>query len=134
MKEEASNVLRVYKDLDLNFKVHPIKKDLNKTIGENAIINSVKNLLLTGHYERPFQPYLGSNITKLLFEPLDALTARSIDTEIKTVLSNFEKRVEVISVKSIINYELNGFNVTLTFRPKNLVTPIKINFFLQRVR
>jgi len=76
MKEEASNVLRVYKDLDLNFKVHPIKKDLNKTIGENAIINSVKNLLLTGHYERPFQPYLGSNITKLLFEPLDALTAR----------------------------------------------------------
>lgn len=132
--ELASNVLRVFKDLDLNFKIHPIKKDLNKVIGEKAIINSVKNLLLTGHYERPFQPYLGSNITKLLFEPLDALTARNLNTEIRTVLENFEKRVEVISVDSIPNYDLNGFSVTLTFRPKNLITPIRINFFLERVR
>jgi phage baseplate assembly protein W len=134
MKEQASNVLRSYKDLDLNFKVHPIKKDINKTIGENAIIASVKNLLLTDHYERPFQPYLGSNIKKLLFEPLDTLTARSIDTEIKTVLTNFEKRVDVISVNVIANYDQNGFNVTLTIRPKNLITPLQINFFLQRVR
>lgn len=134
MNEQASNVLRVYKDLDLNFKIHPIKKDINKTVGENAIVASVKNLLLTNHYERPFQPYIGCNIKKLLFEPMDPIVARSIDTEIRTTLANFEKRVDVVSVSVIPNFDQNGFNVTLTIRPKNLVTPIQINFFLERVR
>ena len=67
----ANNVIRIYKDLDMTMAIHPIKKDLNRLIGEYAIINSVKNLLLTGHYERPFQPEIGSNVRRLLFENLD---------------------------------------------------------------
>jgi phage baseplate assembly protein W len=130
----ASNELRAYKDLDMNFTIHPIKKDINKVIGENAIINSVKNLLLTNHYERPFQPYLGSNIRKLLFEPLDAIVARTLEVEITNVLTNFEPRAEIIEVKVIPKYEENGFQVTLTFKPINLLTPITITFFLERVR
>ncbi len=129
-----SNVLRVYSDLDMNFNIHPIKKDVNKVIGERAIINAIKNLLLTNHYERPFQPYLGSNIKKLLFEPLDDITARTLDTEIRTTLRNFEPRVEVIDVIVKALYQQNGFEVTLNFRPLNLLTPIQITFFLERVR
>jgi len=71
-----SNVIRSYKDLDLNFAIHPIKKDINKVIGENAVIASLRNLLLTAQFERPFQPYLGGNIKALLFEPLDVITAK----------------------------------------------------------
>jgi len=130
----ASNQLREYRDLDMNFAIHPIKKDINKVIGEYAIINSIKNLLLTNYYERPFQPFLGSNVRKLLFEPLDAIVARTLEIEIKNVLQNFEPRVQVISVKVIAKMEENGFDVTLEFKPLNILTPITITFFLERVR
>lgn len=130
----ANNVIRVYKDLDLTMEIHPIKKDVNKLIGEYAIINSVKNLLLTSHYERPFQPELGSNIRRLLFEPLDPISASTLNTEIQNTLSNFEPRVFVLSCKTSPNYQENGFNVNLTFRLINSTKPITIDFFLERIR
>jgi phage baseplate assembly protein W len=130
----TSNQLREYKDLDMNFIIHPIKKDINKVVGEKAIINSIKNLLLTNHYERPFQPHLGSNIRKLLFEPLDALVARSLEIEIRTVLQNFEPRVKIISIRVSPQVQQNAFQVTLEFQPLNTLAPITITFFLERVR
>lgn len=133
-KQLASNVLRQYSDLDMTFTIHPIKKDVNKLYGERAIINAMKNLLLTNHYERPFQPYLGSNVKKLLFEPLDDITARTLETEIRNVLKNFEPRVDVLQVFVKAEYEKNGFVVNLIFRPISLTTPIEITFFLERVR
>lgn len=129
-----SNQLRQYKDLDMNFIIHPIKKDINKVVGEKAIINAIKNLLLTNHYERPFQPHLGSNIRKLLFEPLDSIVARSLEIEIRSVLQNFEPRVQVISIRVIPELEQNAFQVTLEFQPLNTLAPITITFFLERVR
>ena len=65
--------VRVFKDLDLNFTAHPILKDINKHVNEYAVINSVKNLVLTNFYERPFRPELGSNIRRMLFENVDNL-------------------------------------------------------------
>ena len=59
---------REYRDLDLNFKIHPIRKDINKHTAEMAVINSIKNLVLTQHYEVPFQPEIGCNSSTLLFE------------------------------------------------------------------
>ena len=64
---------RSFKDLDLNFNIHPIRKDVTKHLNEYAVVNAVKNLILTNHYERPFRPNVGSNIRRLLFEPVDAI-------------------------------------------------------------
>ena len=50
--------------------VHPIRKDINKVTNQMAVINSIKNIILTSHYEKPFQPEFGSNVRKLLFENL----------------------------------------------------------------
>jgi len=73
---------RTFSDLDLNFKLHPVKKDINIHLNELAITNSIKNLVLTNHYERPFQPNVGSNIRRLLFDNLDSITAANIEREI----------------------------------------------------
>jgi phage baseplate assembly protein W len=129
-----SNVTRSYKDLDLNFAIHPIKKDINKVIGENAVIASLRNLLLTAQFERPFQPYLGGNIKALLFEPLDVITAKNLEVQIKTTVDNFEPRVIVQSVLVKPDFDNNGFIVNLTFRLVNQLNPIQITFFLERVR
>ncbi len=130
----TTNVTRVYKDLDLNFTVHPVKKDVSKHSGERAVINSIKNLILTNHYERPFQPDLGSNVQRLLFENVDAINAAALEREILQVIKNFEPRVRVNKVSVLPDYDNNRFVVDMEFIINNLTNPITINFFLERVR
>ena len=59
---------RVYKDLNLNFTANPITGDVATVTDVNAVKRSVRNLLLTNHYDKPFHPEIGSNVTSLLFE------------------------------------------------------------------
>ena len=125
---------REYRDLDLNFKIHPIRKDINKHTAEMAVINSIKNLVMTQHYEVPFQPEVGSNIQKLLFEPLDSVTGSLVEMEIKQTIQNFEPRVSVSKVQVFPNYDKNGFSVGMEFYIINRTDPITIKFFLERVR
>ena len=91
---------KTFKDLDLNFVIHPVRKDINVLKNENAIISSVKNLILTNHYERPFRPELGSNLRRLLFENVDVLLAAQIEREIEETITNFEPRVEISKVEA----------------------------------
>lgn len=130
----TTNVARTYKDLDLLFNVHPIKKDVNKHTAEMAVINSIKNLVLTNHYERPFQPEIGSNVSKLLFEQLDFVTAAALEREIIQTIKNFEPRASVYRVKALPDYDNNGFTVDMEFTIINRTEPITITFFLDRVR
>ena len=128
------NTNRTFSDLDLNFKLHPVKKDVNILLNELAISNSIKNLVLTNHYERPFQPEVGSNIRKLLFDNLDAITAANIEREIKETIDNFEPRARVHQVTAVAAPDENGYRMKLEFFVLNNTSPITINFFLERVR
>lgn len=125
---------RTFYDLDLNFQPHPVTGDIVRIKNENAIVTSVKNLLLTNFYDRLFNPQIGSNLNNLLFEMLDGLTAGSIAEDIRTVIRNFEPRVRVDSVNVTPDYDNNGFNVTMEFFIVNNPEPISINFFLERTR
>jgi len=125
---------RSYRDLDLNFTVHPVKKDVSVHLNEKAVINSVKNLVSTNFYERPFQPELGSSIRALLFEPVDSVFGASIERRLLDVVNNYEPRVSVESVVAIPAPDENGYKVTMTFFIINLPNPITINFFLERIR
>ena len=121
-------------DLDLNFAIHPVRKDINKHRGELAVINSIKNLISTNHYEVPFQPEVGSNIRKLLFEPLDMVTATLIEREIIETINNFEPRAIVTKVAIKPDFDNNGFQIELLFKIINRTDPVAIKFFLERVR
>ena len=97
MATVVTQTTRKYKDLDLSFTAHPIRKDVNKHIDEMAVINSVKNLLLTSHYEKLFRPEIGSNLSKLLFEQILYIekinneatpkVVRSIKDNVRTVIA-----------------------------------------------
>ena len=130
----TTKVARTYKDLDLLFNIHPVKKDINKHTAEMAVINSVKNLILTNHYERLFQPDLGSNVNKILFENMDAVMASTLEREIIQVINNFEPRVTIYKVVVKADYDNNGFSIDMEFLINNQTEPVTITFFLERVR
>jgi phage baseplate assembly protein W len=125
---------RTFKDLDLNFEIHPIRKDINLLKNEFAIINSVKNLVLTNFYERPFQPQLGSNVRRLLFENIDTIVAAQLERAVEETIRNFEPRVQISKITAVPRPDENKYGMTLEFFVINNANPITINFFLERIR
>jgi phage baseplate assembly protein W len=91
-------------------------------------------LISTRHYEIPFQPEVGCNVQKLLFEPLDAVTATLIEREITETINNFEPRAEILKVSVSADTDNNGFKVDMLFKIINRTDPVAIKFFLERVR
>ena len=134
MATVTTNISTAFSDLDLNFTIHPVKKDINRYTNETAVINSIKNLILTNHYERPFQPNIGSNVRRLLFENMDTITATTLEQEIKQTIQNYEPRATISAIAVSPDYENNGFKVYMEFYVVNRTTPITINFFLERIR
>jgi phage baseplate assembly protein W len=134
MATVTTDIVRDFKDLDLNFNIHPVRKDISKSIGPMAVVNSIKNLILTNHYERPFQPDIGSNVRRLLFENLDNITATTIKDEIERTIVNYEPRATVKTINVTADYDKNGFKVYLEFFIVNQTAPIVINFLLERIR
>ncbi len=125
---------RTFRDLDLNFTIHPVRKDVDVHMDSYAVINSVKNLVLTNFYERPFRPNIGSNIRNLLFENASPLVANQIERAIQETVTNYEPRVSVKTVSAIPSSDENGYNVKMEFYIVNMTTPITIDFYLQRIR
>lgn len=129
-----SLITRRYSDFNLDFTPHPVTEDLSKKLNENAIAQSIRNLLLTSHYERPFKPELGCNIKKFLFEPIDNVTTSLIQDAIYQTITNYEPRVQIEEVVARANFDENRYEVDVTFFVQNTVTPLTISFFLERVR
>ena len=125
---------RVFSDLDLTFAKHPVTKDVSKKVKDQAVIASVRNLLLTKFYERPFNPTLGSNIMQLLFEPIDFVTASILSKEITTTLNNYEPRVNISKITVTPDEDNYRYEVSLTFFIVNSIKPITITLFLNRLR
>lgn len=125
---------RIFSDLDLNFTKHPVTKDVARKTGDKAIIASLKNLIYTNFYERPFNPRLGSNIRGMLFEPLDPLTGATLQKEIKILIQNYEPRVSIRDIQVIADFDNNAYQVTLTFFTVNSTAPLRTVLFLNRLR
>jgi phage baseplate assembly protein W len=123
-----------YSDLDLDFIPHPTTGDVVKKTGVDAIKRSVRNLILTNFYDRPFRPYIGSNAQKLLFELATPITANLLNDAILEVIGNYEPRIRVSQLNVQFDYDNNGYNVTLAFEIINRSEPAVISLFLERLR
>lgn len=123
-----------YSDLDLDFLKHPTTGDIVRKTGPDAIKRSVRNLILTNFYDRPFRSYIGSNVQKLLFENATALTSNFLKDAIQEVVQNYEPRIILNDLSVDFDFDNNGFNVTLYYTIVNRSEPAIINLFLERIR
>lgn len=129
----AENI-RDYIDLDLNFTRHPATNDVARKFGPEAVKQSVKNLIFTNFYERPFRSYLGSGVLAHLFENMDMLTEISLKNAVKEVLENFEKRISVLDVTVVVAPDQNSIELVITFIINNTLEPVVTSVFLERIR
>ena len=111
---------RVYKDLNLNFTVNPVTSDVTTVTDVNAVKMSVRNLLLTNHYDKPFHPEIGSNIQSLLFENFGPITGNQLTRTIEEMIANFEPRARVESVECFPLPDTNTYDIRIYFYVENL--------------
>jgi len=123
-----------YTDLDLDFINNPTTGDIVKKVGDDAIKRSIRNLVFTNYYDKPFQSHIGSNVWKLLFENATPFTAAMLQDAIEQTIVNFENRVTVNSVQVVEDLDNNGYNVTLTYTILNRQTTLTTGLFLERIR
>ena len=125
---------RQYKDLDLDFLIHPKTKDILKKTDINAIKQSVKNLVLYRAHEKPFHPEIAGGLNGLLFEPMTKITEGIIETTITRVINNYEPRIKIEGVSVDGDEDRNRYEIRIVFSFVNDTNPIEIDFLLERVK
>ena len=124
----------VYADFDTEFFPQPNKKDLTVFYNEDAVKRSIRNLLLTNRGDRLFNPYIGSSLSRNLFENIGPGTESAIQDAIKNTIENFEKRANLIQVIAAAVPELNTYTVRILFSIYNKEDPIVLDILLDRTR
>lgn len=125
---------RTFTDLDFNFFSHPRTKDVSVRTDEDAIKQSIRNLLLTKNFERPFRSNIGSPVWNLLFEPMSVITTAMIRRTVSDTIQNFEPRAELLDVSVKYNEDNNTVIIGILFKIKNTQTPVTVNLILERTR
>ena len=124
----------IFKDIPLSFNAHPVTGLIKALTNREAVKQSVKNIVLTNHYERPYNPFLGGDVLSKLFEPMTSITEYEVTTNIKQALENFEPRADVLEVVVDAKEDLNVLEVSITFNIINEIDPGTVNVLLERVR
>ena len=125
---------KIYSDIDFTFTKKPVTGDVALSYDDQAVIRSVRNLLSTRNYERPFNPDLGSSLDALLFENISPLAANSIKNEISRMIGNYEPRANIKDVVVNSQPDKNAYNVTLSFYIENATLPTTVTLLLERNR
>jgi phage baseplate assembly protein W len=132
--KSKKSVRSFYKDLDLDFTRNVVTNDVVKIEDVNAVKRSVKNLIQTNHFERPFHPELGCGIRELLFENFTPLTGIFIRRKVEEVITNYEPRARLSQVTVNEQPDRNGIEVTVYFYVMNIPEPVSVTTLLQRIR
>jgi len=125
---------RTFSDIDMGFLPNPVSKDVSRKYDENSIKQSIKNLIMTKNFERPFRSDIGSQIMSLLFEPMTPLIRATIKKTISDTINLYEPRVRLLDVSVLLSPDNNGVYVTIVFSIVNTSTPVSVDLFLERTR
>jgi len=126
---------RIYTDLDLFFGKKSSDSDINVVNDIQAVKRSVRNLVLLNAYEKPFHPEIASGVRGMLFELMTPVTAVILAKQVEDVITNFEPRVRLVSVRSLPNLDKNAYEISIEFYVVNAPTElVDLTLLLERLR
>ena len=131
---ESTRSARIFKDLNLDFQQNSATKDIQKLTDVEAVKRSVRNLISTNHYEKPFHPEIGSNLRAMLFELMTPQMNHVISKQIENLINNYEPRCNLTQVHTQPMFDRNGYSVQVSFMVNNHQEPVIVESFLERLR
>jgi phage baseplate assembly protein W len=124
----------LFSDLRKDLVLSPISEDLAVLKNENAVKESLKNLILTDRGERLMQPFIGGGVRELLFENLVPSTIKTLENRIKDTIELYEPRCELIDISVTANLDENSVNVGIKFYVSNVEQPSSLDIIIERIR
>ena len=126
--------IEYFSDFATSFAKTPVGDQLSRVINERSIYQSLKNLILTNLGERPFQPFIGSDINRMLFENNYPEDLNDIEFYIQNTIENNEKRVNLIGVDVSPGENDHEIKVLIVFNTINNPEETTFEYILKRVR
>lgn len=130
----AETKRELFSDISLGFFAHPKTGALTRKTNREAVKQSVKSLILTDYYERPFKSNIGCSIRYYLFELFTPAVKQQMETAIREVIKNYEPRADVIEVLVEENREKHMLTISVAFMILNDPEPVVLDVILERVR
>lgn len=131
----AERISKGFKDISAVFEVNPLNDDLIVLKNTNAIARSIRNIIFTARGDKPFNPFFGSRVSELLFDPMDQITTLALKTEIEETIKNFEPRVDLKEVQVDPLYDDNEYNIVINYEIIGIeVDPQQLAFALELTR
>ncbi len=130
-----SRATRQYTDLDLFFGRKTSDNDIRQVTNAQAVKRSIRNLVQLNTYEKPFHPEIAGGVRELLFEPMSPLVAVVVARKIEDVITNFEPRARLVSVRAFPDLDRNAYEVSVEFYIVNAPTElVDFSIMLERLR
>ena len=123
-----------YSDFTRTFALHPVSSDLARMTDIEAVRSSIRNLILTDKYERLLDPRIGSNVRRILFEPMDGASAKVVQDYVRETIENYEPRATIVDVIVVPDEDNNAYNITIYFSVTFSEQVQTVAFYLSRVR
>ena len=131
----AERISKGFKDISAIFEVNPLNDDLIVLKNANAIARSIRNLIFTNRGDKPFNPFLGSRVTEMLFDPMDQISSVSLRSEIERTINSFEPRVKLEKVTVTPDYDGNQYDVVIKYQIVGIdVDTQQLSFALELTR
>ncbi len=135
LTNDSDRVVKEYVDLDLFFGKKSSNSDIQDLTNVKAVKRSIRNLILTNHYEKPFHPEIGSGVRDILFENMTPVTSIILAKKIEDVILNFEPRARLVGVRAEPILDRNSYEVTIEFYVVNQPTElVDLSVMLERLR
>lgn len=124
----------IFSDIDLGFFAHPVTGRVSRKVNRDAVRQSVKSLILTDYYERPFKPNIGCGIRYYLFELFSPAIKQQMESAIRETIANHEPRADVVEVLVEEKQDMHALVVSVAFMIINDPDPVVLDVILERVR
>ena len=125
----------VYSDFLMNFDKNPFTGYLATATNEEAVKNSLRQLLLTNKGERFYDARKGGGIRDLLFELFDPGTAEAVKHDIRNVIEQYEPRAIVHDIEVMNELDSNEMRIKIIFGVQNIQDEaFELDLHIERVR
>jgi len=129
---KTAGLSKSFADINMGFTKNPFTGDISNVKNENAIKQSLRNIILTKRTEKLFDPQFGTNIWNTLFEPLDAITADRIEQEITATINQYERRITMTRVEVVPYFRDNCYHIFIEYRIIGSPLTETVSFVLER--